>query len=148
MLQEGTGGKGEEMKDDHCIFCKIANGEIPSRTLYEDEQFRVILDLGPVTRGHALVLPKNHYANIYEIPADVAADAFKVGQKIALRMKERLCTDGVNLIQNNGEAAGQTIHHFHLHVIPRYKGDGLRFLSEPGKAADAELDEVLSTLTE
>lgn len=136
------------MKDDHCIFCKIANGDIPSRTLYEDEQFRVILDLGPVTRGHALVLPKNHYANIYEIPADVAADAFKVGKKIALRMKERLNTDGVNLIQNNGEAAGQTIHHFHLHVIPRYKGDGKRFLCEPGKAADAELDEVLSTLTE
>ncbi|MBE5998726.1 MAG: HIT family protein [Eubacteriales bacterium] len=134
------------MKDPNCIFCKIANGEIPSRTLYEDEKFRVILDLGPATKGHALVLPKEHFADIYEIPADLAAGAFEIGQQMAVRMRERLHTDGANLVQNNGEAAGQTVSHFHLHVIPRYKGDGQHILWKPGKASDQELDAVAETL--
>lgn len=134
------------MKDPNCIFCKIANGEIPSRTLYEDEKFRVILDLGPATKGHALVLPKEHFADIYEIPADRAAGAFEIGQQMAVRMRERLHTDGANLVQNNGEAAGQTVSHFHLHVIPRYKGDGQHILWKPGKASDQELDAVAETL--
>ena len=135
------------MKDNNCIFCKIANGEIPSRTLYEDEKYRVILDLGPATRGHALVLPKDHYADIYEIPADCAAGAMEIGQQMALRMRERLHTDGANLIQNNGEAAGQTVPHFHLHVIPRYRNDGQHMLWKPGKMTDAEMDAVLEALT-
>ena len=134
------------MKDPNCIFCKIANGEIPSRTLYEDEKFRVILDLGPATKGHALVLPKEHFADIYEIPADLAAGAFEIGQQMAVRMRERLHTDGANLVQNNGEAAGQTVSHFHLHVIPRYKGDGQHIPWKPGKASDQELDAVAETL--
>ena len=134
------------MKDSNCIFCKIANGEIPSRTLYEDERYRVILDLGPATKGHALVLPKEHFANIYEIPEDWAAGAVKIGQQIAVRMKERLHTDGVNLVQNNGEAAGQTVPHFHLHVIPRYQNDGQHILWKPGKASDAELDETVEAM--
>ena len=134
------------MKDPNCIFCKIANGEIPSRTLYEDEKFRVILDLGPATKGHALVLPKEHFADIYEIPADLAAGTFEIGQQMAVRMRERLHTDGANLVQNNGEAAGQTVSHFHLHVIPRYKGDGQHILWKPGKASDQELDAVAETL--
>lgn len=134
------------MKDNNCIFCKIANGEIPSRTLYEDDRFRVILDLGPATRGHALVLPKDHYSDIYEIPAKTASDAFRVGKMIAERMKERLRTDGANLVQNNGAAAGQTVGHFHLHVIPRYQGDGQHILWKPQKASDAELDEILGIM--
>ena len=134
------------MKDNNCIFCKIANGEIPSRTLYEDEKFRVILDLGPATRGHALVLPKEHFANVYEIPEGWAADAMKVGKQMAVRMKERLHADGVNLIQNNEEAAGQTVPHFHLHVIPRYKNDGQHMLWKPGKAADEELDAIVKEI--
>lgn len=134
------------MKDQNCIFCKIANGEIPSRTLYEDERFRVILDLGPATKGHALVLPREHFADIYEIPADWATDAVKVGQQIAVRMRERLHTDGANLVQNNGEAAGQTVPHFHLHVIPRYRGDGQHILWKPGTASDQELDEIVEAM--
>ena len=134
------------MKDTNCIFCKIANGEIPSRTLYEDERYRVILDLGPATKGHALVLPKEHFASIYEIPEDWAAGAVKIGQQIAVRMKERLHTDGVNLVQNNGEAAGQTVPHFHLHVIPRYQNDGQHSLWKPGKASDAELYEIVEAM--
>ena len=112
------------MKDCNCIFCKIANGEIPSTTLYEDEDFRVILDLGPATRGHALLLPKNHFANLFELDDETAQKAILVAKKMAGKMKDALGADGFNLVQNNGEAAGQTVFHFHMHLIPRYKNDG------------------------
>lgn len=112
------------MKDAECIFCKIAAGEIPSKTIYEDEQFRVIMDISPATKGHALILPKEHYANLYEIPEEVAADAMKLAKKLAKKMTDALQCDGFNLVQNNGEVAGQTVFHFHMHLIPRYKDDG------------------------
>ena len=112
------------MKKDDCIFCRIACGEIPSKTLYEDEQFRVILDLGPATKGHALILPKDHAANLYELPEETAAAVMRLAKKMALKMRDKLHCDGLNLVQNNGETAGQTVPHFHLHLIPRYKGDG------------------------
>ncbi len=125
-----------------CIFCKIAGGEIPSKTLYEDEKFRVILDLGPATRGHALILPKEHAANIYELPDETAAAAFVLGKKIAGILRDKLKCDGLNLIQNNGETAGQTVNHFHLHVIPRYEGDGQKIGWIPGKPSQEELEAV------
>ena len=99
------------MKDENCIFCKIANGEIPSKTLYEDEVFRVILDLGPAAKGHALILPKSHYANLYELPEDTAANVMTLAKKMAARITDRLHCDGFNLVQNNGEIAGQTVFH-------------------------------------
>ena len=108
------------MTDKECIFCKIAGGEIPSSTVYEDEDFRVILDLGPASKGHALILPKNHYADLYEIDEDVAADAMKLAKKLAIHMTDVLKCDGFNLVQNNHEVAGQTVFHFHMHLIPRY----------------------------
>ena len=134
------------MKDNNCIFCKIANGEIPSRTIYENDLFRVILDNGPATEGHALVLPKDHYANLFEIPADTAAEAMKTAQTVAAMLKEKLHADGLNLVQNNGETAGQTVHHFHMHIIPRYKGDGQYILWKPGHPSDQELDAVLGRI--
>ncbi len=109
------------MKDCNCIFCKLANGEIPTNFIYEDEDFKVILDNSPATKGHALVLPKEHYANIYEIEPEVLAKAVKVGQKVIKHVAPILKCDGYNLLQNNGEIAGQTIFHFHLHLIPRYE---------------------------
>ena len=112
------------MKDTNCIFCKIAAGEIPSKTIYEDEQFRVIMDISPATRGHALILPKEHYANIYEIPEEIAADVMKLAKKLATEMTQTLYCDGFNIAQNNGEAAGQTVFHFHMHLLPRYNEDG------------------------
>lgn len=135
------------MKDNNCIFCKIANGDIPSRTIYENDLFRVILDNGPATDGHALVLPKDHYANLFEIPADTAAEAMKTAQTVAAMLKEKLHADGLNLVQNNGETAGQTVHHFHMHIIPRYKGDGQNILWKPGHPSDQELDAVLGRIT-
>ena len=134
------------MKDPNCIFCKIANGEIPSRTLYEDEKFRVIMDLGPATRGHSLILPKEHYANLYEIPEDLAADAAKLAKKLAIRMTEKLGADGFNIIQSNNEAAGQTVPHYHVHLIPRYQNDGQHILWNPGELPAEEMDEILNTI--
>ena len=112
------------MKESTCIFCKIAAGEIPSKTIYEDENFRVILDISPATKGHALILPKEHYANLYELPDEMAGKVMLLATRLAAHMTEALGCDGFNLVQNNGEVAGQTVFHFHLHLIPRYQGDG------------------------
>ena len=130
------------MKDCNCIFCKIANGEIPSTTLYEDEDFRVILDLGPATRGHGLLLPKNHFANLFELDDETAQKAILVAKKMAGKMKAALGADGFNLVQNNGEAAGQTVFHFHMHLIPRYENDNAGILWEPGETTPEDMAEV------
>ena len=134
------------MKDENCIFCKITNGEIPSATLYEDEDFRVILDLGPATKGHALILPKEHYANLYEIDEEVAAKAFKLAKKMVTELTEVLGCDGYNVVQNNGAAAGQTVFQFHMHLIPRYKNDDAGFGWKTGKLTDADRDDILARL--
>ncbi|MCH5280893.1 MAG: HIT family protein [Lachnospiraceae bacterium] len=130
------------MKADNCIFCKIAAGEIPSKTIYEDEDFRAILDLGPVTKGHALILPKSHAANLFELPEDVASKVMVLAKKLGAQMKENLKADGLNLLQNNGEAAGQTVLHFHLHLIPRYENDGQHIMGNPKEATQEELAEI------
>src|SRR5699024_2631923 len=111
------------MRDKDCLFCKIAAGEIPSATVYEDEDFRVILDLGPATKGHALVLPKEHWANLFELPDEVAQKGILVAKKVAGKLRDALGCDGFNIVQNNGTAAGQTVFHFHIHLIPRYEND-------------------------
>ena len=103
---------------ENCIFCKIANGEIPSATLYEDEDFRVILDLGPASKGHALILPKAHAANIYELPDETAGKAMILAKHMATRLRDGLHCDGFNIVQNNGEIAGQTVFHkYWLHEL-------------------------------
>lgn len=110
------------IKDD-CIFCKIANGEIPSATVYEDEDFRVILDIAPAAKGHALILPKNHYADLWELGEKEASKVLSLAAKISAAQKKALHCDGINVLQNNGIAAGQTVFHFHMHLIPRYNED-------------------------
>lgn len=109
------------MRDENCIFCKIIAGEIPSNTIYEDDEFKVILDASPATKGHALILPKNHYADLYEIDEEVAARAMKLAKKLTAHMTSVLSCDGFNILQNNHEVAGQTVFHFHMHLIPRYE---------------------------
>lgn len=136
------------MKQDNCIFCKIIAGEIPSYTLYEDEQFKVILDVGPAAKGHALILPKDHYANFYELPEETAAEVIKLAKKMMIRMTDKLKCDGFNIVQNNGKAAGQTVDHFHMHLIPRYENDGeiLKYIAgEPGQE---ELEQIRKTIVE
>lgn len=131
-----------------CIFCKIAKGEIPSKTIYEDAEFRVILDLGPAAKGHALILPKKHADNLYELSDETAASAMKLARKMALLMREKLHCDGLNLVQNNGAAAGQTVSHFHMHIIPRYEGDGQSINWVPGEPSQEELEAVRKEITE
>lgn len=130
------------MKDKSCIFCKIANGEIPSSTIYEDENFRVILDLGPASKGHALILPKEHFPDVCALPDDWAAKVLPLGAKISAAMKQALGCTGFNLVQNNGVSAGQTVFHFHMHVIPRYDGAPSIVSWKPGKASPEELAEL------
>ena len=127
---------------ENCIFCKIANGEIPSATLYEDEDFRVILDLGPASKGHALILPKEHAADIYSIDEELAGKAFKLAKKITTRLKDVLGCDGYNIVQNNGEVAGQTVFHFHMHIIPRYENDTVNIGWKPGSITDERIKEI------
>lgn len=136
------------MKKDDCIFCKIANGEIPSRSLYEDDEFKVIMDLAPATKGHSLILPKNHFNNLYELPDETASKAMMLAKKMATVMTEKLSCDGFNLVQNNGECAGQTIFHFHLHLIPRYLDDDQNILFEATHPSAEELDATFKQITE
>ncbi len=134
------------MKDSQCIFCKIANGEIPTNTIYEDTEFRVILDASPATKGHALILPKEHYANLFEIPEALAGRAMILAKKTAALMKERLDCDGVNIVQNNGETAGQTVFHFHMHIIPRYADDGQVIGWKPTSPTEEEMTAIKNAL--
>ena len=131
---------------ENCIFCKIANGEIPAATLYEDENFRVILDLGPASKGHALILPKSHAANIYEMPDELAGKAMILAKKMAGALTKALNCDGFNIVQNNGECAGQTVFHFHMHLIPRSKGDEVGLGWKMGELTEEDKQDILSKL--
>lgn len=131
-----------KMVDSNCIFCKIANGEIPSKTLYEDDEFRIILDLAPATKGHALILPKSHFRNLYELPEETAGKAMKLAGKMAASMTQKLDCDGFQVVQNNNEAAGQTVFHFHMHLIPRYENDHQKITWKPTEMTQDELETV------
>lgn len=134
------------MKNENCIFCKIAAGEIPSATIYEDDDFRVILDIEPASKGHALILPKEHYANLYELPEELASKVLIVAKKVITSMTEIVGCDGYNVLQNNGEVAGQTVFHFHMHLIPRYKDDDVTIGWKPGELTDALKEQILSKM--
>ena len=133
------------IKED-CLFCKIAKGEIHSATVYEDSHFTVILDVNPATKGHCLIIPKDHFDTIYDLDGETAGKLFALATCIARAMRDALKCDGLNLVQNNGEIAGQTVNHFHLHLIPRYEGDGLN-LNWPQQEISAEqLEEIRQSI--
>ncbi|MCL2364449.1 MAG: HIT family protein [Defluviitaleaceae bacterium] len=106
-----------------CIFCKIIAGDIPSHKVYEDERLLAILDVFPTTRGHVLILPKAHARDFFDLPAETAAAILPVAQALAGRIRAAFQPDGLNVIQNNGAAAGQSVFHYHMHLIPRWEGD-------------------------
>jgi len=124
--------------NDNCIFCKIAAGQIPSATVYEDDDFRAILDIAPAHKGHTIILPKKHADNIFSLDDEVAAKVFPVAKKVAQAVKDTLGCDGVNILQNNGTAAGQSVFHLHVHVVPRYEGDGILPVWPQGSYEDGE----------
>lgn len=134
------------MMDDNCIFCKLANGVFPTNSIYEDEEFKVILDNSPATKGHALILPKSHYKNLYELPEETAGKVFVLAKKLAGSMTEKLNADGFNIVQNNNEIAGQTVFHFHMHLIPRYEGDGQSIAWNPTSPSAEELVAIKDSL--
>jgi len=125
-----------------CIFCKIISGEIPAKKIYEDDNFIAILDAFPSSAGHCLVIPKLHASDILEMEEALAGQAFEVAAKIAKKMKAALCCDGVNILQNNCDAAGQTVHHFHVHVIPRYINDNIIIKWKSAPLNDNEAERV------
>ena len=118
--------------DPDCLFCKIVAGEVPATRVYEDERTIAFMDINPATRGHALVIPRAHTPDVHAIdPEDLEAVAV-AAQRLATRVRDRLGADGVNLLNSCGRAAWQTVFHFHVHVIPRYDGDGMQLPARPG----------------
>ena len=130
---------------EDCIFCKIIKGEIPSYKVAETEEAYAFLDIGPLSVGHTLVLPKKHIKNIFEADPKDLYPVLDLVQKIAAKMKEKLPCDGVNILVNNGEAAGQSVHHCHWHIIPRYAGDGYKF-PPSGTLSPEKAQEILTKL--
>ena len=135
--------------EENCIFCKILKGDIPSTVVYEDELFKAILDVNPAARGHVIILTKKHVPNIFELPQEEALGIMSVAKKIACALQKAYSCDGVNILQNNGEAAGQTVFHLHVHVIPRFKGDTVNIGWKPGEMPEdmeAIADEIKANL--
>lgn len=130
-----------------CIFCKIIKGELPATKLYEDEKALAFLDIYPVNIGHALVIPKEHFENILETPEDVIAHMMKIVKKVSHGI-EKLGCDGINITMNNKSAAGQVVFHSHIHVIPRYEGDGFGMWHGKRGYAEGEKEEVAKKIIE
>lgn len=126
--------------EDNCVFCKIIKGDIPSYTIYEDSEFKAFLDISPASKGHTILIPKLHVENLYELPDNLAEKIIIVAKKIAKGLKKELDYDGLNLLQNNGEVAGQSVFHFHMHLIPRYKDDKvvIKFVEEKDESLSLE----------
>jgi histidine triad (HIT) family protein len=129
---------------DHedCIFCKVLSGEIPSERIYEDDHAIAVMDINPWTRGHAVVFPRKHAENLFEIEDGELEHVAVAAKRVATKMRDTLDCDGINLLQSNGRAAWQTIFHLHIHVIPRYDGDPLQLPVRPEPATPEELAEV------
>lgn len=133
------------IKDD-CIFCKIAKGDIPSATIYENNDLKVFLDAAPANKGHALIVPKEHYDNIFQLDAETAGKIFSMATVVARAIREETKCDGMNIVQNNGEAAGQTVNHFHLHIIPRNSGDEVTVSWKPHDVNPDEQSELAKSV--
>ena len=133
--------------DPDCIFCKLANGVFPTNFIYEDEDFKVILDANPATKGHSLILPKKHFKNLLDADEEILKKALPLAKKLSNKLIEVLKCDGVNVLQNNNKAAGQVVFHLHIHLIPRYKDEKEHMLSwKPNKFSDEEMKSIAENL--
>ncbi|MCR5787439.1 MAG: HIT family protein [Acholeplasmatales bacterium] len=128
-----------------CIFCKIVNGEIPSKKVYEDDKVLAILDLSQAEKGHTLVIPKAHFDTMLDADSQTVSHAFEVASKLANKIKTNLNADGINILNNSYEAAGQTVMHMHIHIIPRYKNDDLK-IEFTDHSSLYNLDDVLAEI--
>lgn len=135
------------MKDENCIFCKIIKREIPSKIVFENDLNLAFLDISPISKGHTIIIPKNHYSTLEDISDHELTETFKVVKKISKRIHQSLQIDGYNILQNNFTAAGQVINHFHVHIIPRsFDDDKFRVKIPRNQASDEELNEILVKL--
>jgi histidine triad (HIT) family protein len=132
---------------ENCIFCKIVKGEIPAHKVYEDDETLAFLDIKPVNPGHTLVIPKDHFENIYSTPDETWARMMLAAKKVALAIKNSIDPDGINIGMNNEEAAGQVIFHSHIHIMPRSKTDGLKLWPQ-GEYSEGEAVEVAEKIKE
>lgn len=135
------------MTKDDCVFCKIVSGELPSHKVYENSDVLVFLDINPVNKGHSLVIPKKHYDNIYETPEDTLANMITVAKIVSRGLKAGLKAEGVNVTMNNDSMAGQIIFHSHIHVIPRFQGDGFEPWKSKGTYAPGEAERMKEKIT-
>ena len=135
------------MADPDCIFCKIVAGELPATIVDEDERTIAFMDIAPATRGHALVIPRAHSTDLLSIEHEDLSAVALASQRLAVRVKERLGADGVNLLNSCGRAAWQTVFHFHVHVIPRYEDDPLRLPWVPSGGDQAQIAATAQELT-
>lgn len=126
----------------NCIFCKIIKGEIPSTKIYEDENSLAFLDISPVNIGHTLIIPKEHFQNIYEIPEELIMHLTKIAKKISIALKKSLNADGINVNMNNDPAALQIVMHAHIHIIPRFKNDGFGPWQGKRPYNEGEMEEI------
>jgi histidine triad (HIT) family protein len=131
--------------DADCLFCRIVSGDVPATIVDSDERTVAFMDINPATRGHSLVVSREHYRDLHDVPADELAACMAAAQRLAERARDRLGADGVNLLNSTGPAAWQTIFHFHLHVIPRYDDDPLRL---PWRPQPGDSDEIEAAATE
>jgi histidine triad (HIT) family protein len=136
------------MSDPDCVFCKIVSGELPGQIVAEDERTVSFMDISPATRGHALVVPRLHVRDLLEIGAEDLTAVALAAQRLAVRARDRLDADGVNLLNSCGRAAWQTVFHFHIHVIPRYEGDPLRLPWVPAPGSPEEIAAAAARLRE
>ena len=127
-----------------CIFCAIVEGKIPSAKVYEDEHVFAFMDIAPANPGHLLIIPKQHYRNIFDMPAEVGSKIMEAAVPLAAALRKALNPDGLNLFQSNEAAGFQTVFHFHLHLIPRWEGDPLRL---PWKPSEGDIEEINNIAT-
>jgi histidine triad (HIT) family protein len=135
------------IKDDKCVFCKIVEKSIPSKVLFENDKNLAFLDIFPVSKGHTIVIPKNHYKNLEDIPDSELSELFKIVKKVSILIRKKLQVDGYNILQNNFRAAGQEVNHFHVHIIPRSNEDGkLKIFIPKSQAKEDELNQILRVI--
>ena len=129
-----------------CIFCAIVEGKIPSSKVYEDEHVFAFMDIAPANPGHLLIIPKQHYRNIFDMPAEVGSKIMEAAVPLAAAIRKALNPDGLNLFQSNEAAGFQTVFHFHLHLIPRWEGDPLRLPWKPSEGDIAQINNIATEI--
>lgn len=134
------------MNNESCVFCRIVCKQASGSIVYEEEQVLAFLDINPLNEGHTLIIPKDNYANVFDIPEELVAHAYRVVKRVTFAVKEATRADGISIIQQNGKAADQKVFHLHVHVIPRFEGQKLTRFRKLAKADRKKLDQIVANI--